>query len=89
MRIMLAAAKIANKMGIFDKDELDRLKDVIARAGLPVEIPSLEVDTIIQAMKHDKKIQKGRIRFILPKAIGEVFITDEVKPALVEEVLVS
>jgi 3-dehydroquinate synthase len=54
-----------------------------------METPSLELGRIIQAVRHDKKILGGRIRFILPKAIGEVFITDEVSPSLVEEVLVS
>jgi len=74
---MLAAAKISSKLGILDKGELDRLKDVIERAGLPAEMPNLNIESIIQAMKHDKKILRGRVRFILPKSIGEVFITDE------------
>lgn len=86
---MLAAARISNKLGIFDKSELDRLEGVVERAGLPMESPNLQVEKIIQAMKHDKKILKGKIRFILPKSIGEVFITDEVSPSLVEEVLVG
>ena len=86
---MLAAARISNKLGIFDKSELDRLKDIIQRAGLPTEMPSLKVESIVQAMKHDKKILRGRIRFILPKSIGEVFITDKVSASLVEKVLVG
>jgi len=86
---MLAAARISNKLGIFDKSELDRLKDVIERAGLPTEIPNLKVESIVQAMKHDKKILRGRIRFILPQSIGEVFITDKVSASLVEKVLVG
>ena len=40
-------------------------------------------------MRYDKKILKGRVRFILPKSIGEVFITEEVSSSLVERVLVS
>ena len=86
---MLAAARISNKLGIFDNSELNRLKDVIKKAGLPTEIPDLRVGSIMQAMKHDKKILKGRVRFILPKSIGEVFITDEVSSSLVERVLVG
>ena len=84
---MLAAGRISNKLGIFDRNELVRLKNVIERANLPTEIPNLEVEKIIQAMKHDKKILKGKIRFILPKSIGNVFITDEVSPSLVEQAL--
>ena len=86
---MLAAARISNKLGIFDKNELIRLKSVIKRAGLPTQIPNLEVERIIQAIEHDKKILRGKIRFVLPKSIGSVFITDEVSLSLVEEVLVG
>ncbi len=86
---MLAAARISNRLGILEQNELIRLRNLIRRAGLAMETPSLELGRIIQAVRHDKKSLGGRIRFILPKAIGEVFITDEVSPSLVEEVLVS
>ena len=84
---MLVEARISNKLGIFDRNELLRLKSVIEGAGLPTKAPNLEVEKIIQAMKHDKKILQGKIRFVLPKSIGNVFITDEVSPSLIEEAL--
>ncbi|MFC1993025.1 3-dehydroquinate synthase [Chloroflexota bacterium] len=90
---MLVAARISNKLGMLDKSELVRLKGVIERAGLPTEVPELAIDKMVQAMENDKKIQGGKIRFVLPRAIGEVFITDEVNPSLIEltekEALVS
>jgi len=84
---MIIAGRISNKLGIFSKDEQIRLKRIIQRAGLPIEIPHLNVERIIQAMKHDKKILQGRIRFVLPKSTGNVFISDEVTPSLIEQVL--
>lgn len=86
---MLAAARISNKLGFFDKKELIRLKGVIAGAGLPTEVPDLKLAKIIQAIEHDKKVLQGKIRFILPKVMGSVFITDEVSLSLVEEILVN
>lgn len=86
---MLAAARISNALGILDKKAVIRIKDIIARAGLPTELPALELKRLLQAMKHDKKVLQGRIRFILPRAIGNVFITDEVTPSLIEQVLVE
>jgi len=86
---MLVAARISNKLGILDANEVARLKGVIARAGLPTELPSLQLEGLIQAMKHDKKILQGKLRFVLPKSIGEVFITDEVSHSMIEEVLVE
>jgi len=86
---MLAAAKISNRLGILDINEVTRLRNLIKRANLATEIPNLDLDRIIQAMGHDKKIIGGKIRFVLPKAIGDVFITDEVDLSLVEQVLVG
>ncbi len=84
---MVAAAAISNRMGNLSDDELDRIKKLISRFGLPTEISGLRIDEILQAMKHDKKISQGKIRFVLPKAIGDVFITDEIDPSIVKEVL--
>ena len=86
---MLAAARISNKMGILDENGLVRLKSVIEKADLPTEMPNLKVEEIIQVMKHDKKVLKDRVRFVLLKSIGDAFITDEVSPRLVEQVLVG
>jgi len=84
---MLGAARISNKIGILDKNEIVRLKSIIEKAGLPTAMPNLKVEKIIQAMKHDKKVWRDKIRFVLLKSIGSVFITDEVSPSLIEEVL--
>jgi 3-dehydroquinate synthase len=84
---MMAAARIAQKKGLLDSGELTRLKGVIAGAGLPTEIHDLDTEKIIQAIRHDKKIIAGKARFVLPKAIGNVFVTDGVNLSLLEEVL--
>ena len=84
---MLAAAKISNRMGILDDKGLVRLENLIGKAGLPTEVPGLKLDEIIQAMQHDKKVLRGKIRFVLLESIGSAFITDEVSLSLVEQVL--
>lgn len=86
---MLAEARISNRLGILTEDEVARIKNLIAQAGLPTELPSLELEKLIQAMKHDKKILQGKLRFALPKSIGEAFITDEVNASLIEQALVE
>lgn len=86
---MLVAARISNKLGILDQNEVIRLKGVIAGAGLPTELPSLEAERLIQAIRHDKKIWQGKIKFILSRTMGDVFITDEVSPSLIAEALVE
>jgi 3-dehydroquinate synthase len=86
---MMAAAKISSRMEILDEMDVVRLEKVIEKAGLPREMPGIDKDAVLQAMQHDKKVAQSRVRFVLLKAIGNAFISDEVDPSLVEEVLVG
>jgi len=86
---MVAAARIALQMGKFDKKELSRLKKLIHRAGLPVDIPALDIAFIIKSMEHDKKIIDGKTRFVLPAAIGKVFISSDVSMQMVLQAIES
>jgi 3-dehydroquinate synthase len=83
---MIAEAKIARSMGIFEKYELEALENLLSDAGLSTEIPAMNTDKILQAIKHDKKTVDGKIRFILPRNIGDVYITDQVDISTVREV---
>lgn len=85
----VAAGRISNKKGILNEDELSRIRALFRQAALPVSVPNLAKEKLLQAMKHDKKVRGGRIRMILPRAIGDVFITDEIDTNLIEEVLSS
>ncbi len=84
---MVAEAKIATRMGKLDRSAAARLEKVIREAGLPAQIPPFDKKKLMQAMGHDKKVRQGRLTFVLLSAIGEAFITDDVNPALVLEVL--
>jgi len=84
---MLAAARISNRMGLLDSGEVSRLKELLESAELLMEIPKVEASKLVEAMYHDKKVVGGKIRFVLLRSIGEVFVTDEVSLSLVEEVL--
>ncbi len=85
---MLTASRIANKLNIFSKDELMRLRNLIRKANLPTEVPDLDVQKVMEVVRQDKKIAEGKTRFVLPKSIGKVFVS-EVSPSLIEEVLVN
>ena len=84
---MIAAGQISNKMGMLSESDASRLKDTIAEAGLPTDMPELKLEEIIPAMRHDKKVLNEKIRFVLIKNIGNAVITDKVKLSLVEQVL--
>lgn len=86
---MLAAARISQRMSILKQNELARLEDLIKRAGLPTRLPDPGMEKLVAAMKQDKKVLKGRLRFILPESLGKVFITEEVDLSLVEQALIG
>jgi len=86
---MVAAARISQRLGTLERKEVTRLRKVISGAGLPTSLPGLEINKLIQAMKHDKKNVQGNIRFVLLKSIGEAYTSDEVTPTIIEQTLVS
>jgi 3-dehydroquinate synthase len=46
---------------------------------LPIHVPeALATEAIVEAMATDKKRVNGRVRFILPRALGDVVILDDV-----------
>jgi len=78
---------IARRMGLLSEKDFARIKRLLEQAGLPVRMPALDKEKIMDAMGQDKKVRGGRIRFILPQTIGEVLIADDVPPTLAREVL--
>lgn len=84
---MVLASRLSCRMGLIAGTDLRRVTALILRAGLPVEAPTLGVARYLELMGHDKKVQGGRPRFILLKAIGEAFIADEVPATDLAEVL--
>jgi 3-dehydroquinate synthase len=86
---LMVEARISNELGKMKNDELQRLEDILKKAGLPTRMPELEPDRLLEAMRHDKKVVEGRIRFALPKHIGEAFVTDDVSASIIKKALVN
>jgi 3-dehydroquinate synthase len=84
---MVAAGELAVEMGLWEAAEQDRQKAVIARAGLPLRWPPLDVEAVLRTLKSDKKVREGRVRFVLPTGIGTVVIRDDVEAARIRRVL--
>ncbi|HIK37583.1 MAG: 3-dehydroquinate synthase [Geminocystis sp.] len=72
---MVAAGRLAVKLGLWGETDAGRQERLIVKAGLPTRIPSyLSVDDIISHLYTDKKVKNGKVRFVLPTAIGNVSI---------------
>ncbi|MEA5468501.1 3-dehydroquinate synthase [Spirulina sp. 06S082] len=76
---MVAAGEIALKLGMWSDRDAERQNALIEKTGLPTKIPAdLDADAILEALKSDKKVKDGKVRFILPDRIGAVTISDRV-----------
>ncbi|MEJ5312276.1 MAG: 3-dehydroquinate synthase [Anaerolineae bacterium] len=86
---MVVAARIAEALGRAEAGLAARIADVLAAWGLPVTCPPYPVDAIWAAMTHDKKKQGKGLRWVLPRALGDVEIADDVPESLVRQILVE
>lgn len=75
---MVAASRMAADLGMLDESSRERIIRLIEKAGLPVGGMSLPAAEVARAMTTDKKVNRGRVRFILPDRIGHVVIRDDV-----------
>ena len=84
---MVAATRTAVALGLCDKTVEGRLTALLQRFGLPTQHEGYEPGEIWEAMATDKKKRGKKLRFVLPRAIGQVVVTDQVPKAEVLEVL--
>ena len=75
---MIAAGRISANRALWSEADLELQNSLIARAGITRGIEGIDPDIVYEAMKHDKKVVEGKIRFILADAIGSVNIYDDV-----------
>lgn len=84
---MVAAARIAAQLGHADLSLADRIAGALTSWNLPARCPPFEVERIWEAMAHDKKRRGGALRWVLPRAIGDVVMATDVPPKIVKAVL--
>lgn len=84
---MVMAARFSEKLGYIGKADVRRVVDILKRANLPVAAPDLGVDRYLDLMGHDKKVEGGKIKFILLRKPGEAFICNQYDTAALHAVL--
>ena len=75
---MVAAGELSLELGLWSADDQRRQRQVIAAAGLPVRWPELQAEAVLACLQGDTKVRDGRVRFVLPTALGAVEIRDDV-----------
>jgi 3-dehydroquinate synthase len=87
----IAAAKLSHELSGFPEKQTHRIADLFKRAGLPtqVKLSARQRPKLFAAMKLDKKVSDGEIKFVLAKRIGKVVWGEKVPQSLVEKVLTT
>jgi len=84
---MVLAARLSERLGYLDRSAVQRVITLLKRAGLPVEAPAISVDRFIALMAVDKKVDSGKITFVLLRHPGNAFVAGDVPDLLLREVL--
>jgi len=89
---MVMAFDLSVKLGLCPAEDARRARAHLAAVGLPVRAADVagvawDVDGLVRSMAKDKKVQDGRITFILAEGIGKAFTRRDVDAASVRAVL--
>ncbi len=80
---MACAFRFSRELGLCSGQDAVRIENHLRAVGLPTrigEIPGLRAtpEEILAAMRQDKKVESGRLTFILARGIGESFIAKDI-----------
>ncbi len=86
---MVMAADLSQRMGFVDAATVERVRALVAAAGLPVKAPDLGTARWLELMEVDKKNEGGAIKFILMKPLGAPCITNAPQELLLQTLAAS
>ncbi|RMH20053.1 MAG: 3-dehydroquinate synthase [Gammaproteobacteria bacterium] len=75
---MVMAADLSERLGWLARDEVDEIRALFQKVGLPTAPPSsMTREGFIDLMSHDKKVVSGQLRLVLLKTIGQAIVSSE------------
>ena len=84
---MAMAADLSRRLGWLERADVERVRSLLARAGLPVDPPRLGRARALELMSMDKKVAGGRIRLVLLERVGAARLTGEYPQDALESLL--
>ena len=85
---MLMAADLSQKMGMINRQDVARVRHILAAANLPIDgIGGVSVKQLRQLMEVDKKNLAGKLRLVLYNDLGAACIVDDAPEALIGKTL--
>lgn len=70
---IVGAFRLSFYMDILPETVIENVKAILVKLGLPVSLPGMDVEKVYQQIFYDKKVKDNRLKFVLPRRIGEVF----------------
>ena len=84
---MNVAAQISDRLGLIEKEDVERQRRLLKRLGLETDLPDVDPSELLKAMYRDKKVEKNTIRYVLPTGIGSPPILRAVQDSVISQVL--
>ena len=85
---MIAACLLGEEVGVTPSEVTAKVRAALQQAGLPTAFPEdIDIDSILDAAQRDKKTEAGRLRFVLARGIGDVFVSPNVPEEAVRAAL--
>lgn len=81
------AADLSQRLGWIGAQEVVRIRNIFKHARLPVVAPDLGTDRYLELMGMDKKVEGGKMRFVLLKSLGHAVVYGDVPPELLRQTL--
>ncbi len=85
---MSKEAEIAKELKLINQKDVDTIKAILKKAGLPTEIPKgIKSKEIMKKTLLDKKVVAGKVQYVLPLGVGKVKYGIEVPDSIVSKVI--
>ncbi len=89
---LVLAFELSARLGHCPSGDVQRLRRHLDALGMPAGLPALpgvewKVERLTAHFASDKKVKDGRVTFVLAKGIGQAFLSSDVPPEAVAEVL--
>ena len=84
---MLIATDMSRRLGLIDGAVKDRVRDILARAGLPTEPPRVGAAQVLELMHMDKKVLAGAVRLVLLEKLGRAIVTGDYSRSVLDATL--
>jgi shikimate kinase/3-dehydroquinate synthase len=78
------AFRFSHRLGLCNGLDATRVERHLERVGLPTRISdipdfSADAETVLEAMRQDKKVERGALTFVLAREIGGAFVAKNVE----------